>query len=49
MFKKIKNMPSGQNAYHYLGQTPMRVGVLPPQFCELESCHKFVIVVIMET
>ena len=49
MLNKGKNIPSGQNARHCLGQNAHVRGRLTPQFFQLESCHKLAIVVAMDT
>ena len=49
MLNKEKNIPSGQNARHCLGQNAHARGRLTPQFFQLESCHKLAIVVAMDT
>ena len=47
--QKEKHIPSGKNAHHYLGQNAHVHGRFTPQVCQLESCHKLVIIVAMDT
>ena len=49
MLNKEKNIPSGQNARHYLGQNAHARGRLTPQFFQLEYCHKLAMIVAMDT
>ena len=50
MIKKKKNIPSGQNAHHCVGQNAHASvrGRFTSQFCQLESCHKLAIIVAMD-
>ena len=47
--KKEKNIPSGQNVHHCLGQNAHARERFTPTFCQLVSCHKLAIIVAMDT
>ena len=49
MLNKEKNIPSGQNARHCLGQNAHACGRLTSQLFQLESCDKLAIIVAMDT